>query len=327
MAKSLYTLLGVKKSATKDEIKTAYRKLAKKYHPDRNPGDKKAEERFKEISGAFETLSDREGRKLYDEFGDDALQPGFDAAKARAYRTWQSRATGGIRFEDAFAGAGRGSGGFSFDNLGDVFGDLFGGKKRDGGFTEDMFRRGPKKGGDAESKITIRFEEAIKGVQKQLTLSSQGGPQQKLKVRIPSGVEDGQRIRLAGKGMPGPGGGQPGDLFLTVQVKKHAYFERDGTNLLLRVPITIPEAILGARIEIPTLDRPVKMTVPKGSQSGDTLRLKGKGVPPRGKRAAGDLYVTLSIRVPENTGDDMMTKLAERFEPFYSNDIRKGLKD
>lgn len=333
MAEDFYSVLGVERSADADAIKKAYRKLARDLHPDKNPGNKSAESRFKNVNRAYEALGDPKKRALYDEFGEEALRDGFDADKARAYKQWSSRggpngggfggfpggAAGGgrrVNLEDLFGG--NAGGGFDFRSSGggadgeDPFADLFGRAQR---------RRGPVPGRDIEQAITIPFESAVKGTTLQLRAAGASAP---VTVRIPPGAGEGSRVRIAGQGMPSPNGGQNGDLILEIHVEEHSLFERDGDDLELEVPITVSEAIKGARVKVPTFDGPVTIKVPPGSQSGQRLRVKGKGVARKG-RDAGDLYVVLVVHVPKSDSPEL-AKLADELEKFETEDIRANLK-
>lgn len=283
MARDYYADLGVSRTASEDDIRKAYRALAQKLHPDKNQGDEKVEQRFKEVNQAYHALSDAKKRKLYDEFGEAGLREGFNPDEARAYAR-------GRGFPGGFAGAGFGgasaeSGGFS-----DLFGDLFGG----GG------RRRPRRGPDAQSEITVSFQSAVRGAELELALD---GASRKVKVRIPKGANDGDRVRVAGAaGVPGPGI-PPGDLLLTLRVKPHPHFERDGLDLTLDLPITAQEAYQGARIDVPTPSGHVNLKVPARTQSGQLLRLRGKGVE-RGNKS-GDLYVRFLVRLPDETSPEI----------------------
>ena len=296
--KDPYAALGVSRDTDADSIKKAYRKLAQQYHPDRNADDPSAEEKFKQVSSAYAVLSDDKRRKDYDEFGEIALDPNFDADKARA----ASRQFGGGDFAHAFgarADGFQGGGGF-----GNVFEDLFGGRGHPR----------PRRGADLETRIELDFADAVRGCEQRVTLdrpNAEGGvSRETLSIRIPPGVDDGGRIRLAGKGGPGERGGRDGDLLAVVRVRPHPQFKRNERDLLLDVPISISEAIRGASIEIPTADGRVSLRVPPGTDGGSKLRLRGKGVPAHGKRAAGDLYVTVRIRVPKNLTADAEEKAA-----------------
>ncbi len=343
-----YEVLGVKKDATADEIKKAYRKLAKENHPDLHPGDKACEERFKEVNEAYEVLSDEEKRKKYDQFGHAAFDPnaGYGAG-----------------------GFGGGFGGFGdFGDLGDIFGsfgDIFG---FGGGGAQRSNPNAPRKGDNIRSSVSISFEEAAFGCEKEITIgrveqcpdckgtgcqpgttpevcpdckgtgtvrTTQRTPfgmvqstgacpkckgtgkiihqpcktcrgmgmirrQHKVKVTIPAGIDDGQAISQRGKGNAGANGGPAGDLLVSVIVRPHARFERDGNSVLLQQPISFAQAALGAEIEVPTLDGNVKMTVPEGTQPGATFRLRGKGIPYLRGSGRGDQFVTVDVVVPKN---------------------------
>ena len=305
--RDLYKVLGVARDAGADVLKKAYRKLARRHHPDVNPGDKAAEEKFKEISEAYDVLSDPAKRRNYDEFGEISLQGGFDAEQARRARE---------AFGARFGGGGGGAGGppfesgerFEFGDLDDLLGRFgFGGRGAGG-------RAAGLRGSDLEAQLELDFLEAAKGGEKRLTLQLAGEDgrlrNQTLTVRIPPGVADGGRIRLRGRGAPGLAGGPPGDLWATVRVGAHPVFRREGRNLIVDVPLTVSEAIRGAKIEVPTLDGRATLTVPPGTDSGQKLRLRGKGIPAPGGGAPGDLYVVIQIRVPKALDADTLEKLA-----------------
>lgn len=298
--KDLYATIGVPRDADADAIKSAYRKQAQKYHPDRNTDDPTAEEKFKEISSAYAVLSDSKRRKDYDEFGDIALDPNFDAKKYR-------EATRG--FGGAFTGADGGAGFQGGGGIGNLFEDLFGGGGQ---------RRAPRprRGADLETSLELDFIDAVKGCEQRITLDRIGQPGQSetLTVTIPPGIDDGARIRLSGKGAPGTAGGPPGDLFAKVSVRQHAFFKRNDRDLTIETPISVAEAISGASIEIPTLDGRVTLRVPPSTDGGTRLRLRGKGVPAHGRKSAGDLYVAIRIRVPKEISPATMEKLSELLE-------------
>ena len=278
LEKDFYKVLGVSKDASESEIKKTYRSLARKFHPDSNPGDASAEARFKEISEAYSVLSDSQQRAEYDQ---------IRAMQAGGPRFTAGGGPGG--FEDVFGGmfGGMPRQGQSAD-FGDLFSGLFGGGQ--GGFSG---YREPTKGRDVVSRVTLDLPTAIKGTE--VSLEGPGG--KKITARVPAGVKDGQKIRIRGKGHPSPDGGKPGDVIITVGVPKHSIFAREGDHLRVEVPITFGEATLGATIEVPTIDgEVVKVKVPAGTPGGKVLRVKGRGV--RAGAALGDLLVELQVAVP-----------------------------
>ena len=339
-----YEVLGVSKGATDDEIKKSYRKLAKQYHPDLNPGDKAAEARFKEVNEAYEILSDKEKRARYDQFGHAGVDPNFNPG----------------------GGFGGGYGGFTDMgdiDLGDLFGSFFGGGFGGGGSSR---RNGPQKGETIRTGVAISFEEAAFGCEKEVTVSrteqcdvchgtgcapgttaevcpdchgsgtvriQRGGGgfsfattttcpkcrgagkiihqpcktcngagsvrrQKKLAVTIPAGIDNGQAVSLRGQGGAGKNGGPAGDLLIAVTVRPHPTFRREGTSVYMDQPVSFVQAALGAELEIPTIDGTVKYTMPEGTQSGTTFRLRGKGIPGLNGRGRGDQYVTVKVQVP-----------------------------
>ncbi len=326
----LYKILGVSKKATADEIKKVYRKLAQKYHPDVNPDNKKSEERFKEVNSAFAVLSDPDKRKLYDEFGEESLSMGFNADKARAYRQYQSSGGGGGQSSDPFSI-------FSGFGFGDAMHDIFRGGAQSRG----------RRGQDLSTSMAVDLRDAVLGGEKRLVLDKpvrceacdgrgmsgvmgqacaqcmgQGSmaKRSELKIKVPPGIRDGQEIRLAGQGAPGVGEGASGDLLVRVTINPHARIDRDGNDLTMEVPITLGEAMRGARIDIPTFHGKLKVTVPPGAQSGTKLRLRGKGV-----AGAGDLFVRLLVHVPPMTPET--EKAIDVLEASYGGDVRRDLGD
>ena len=351
-----YEVLGVSKGASDDEIKKAYRKLAKQYHPDLNPGDKAAEAKFKEVNEAYEVLSDKDKRAKYDQFGHAGVDPNFGA--------------GGP--------GGPFGGGFGFDmgdiDLGDIFGSFFGGGFGGGGGRQ---RSGPQKGDTLRASVTISFEEAAFGCEKEITLTrteqcdsckgsgcepgttaevcpdchgsgqvriqrgggaftfattatcpkcsgtgklihtpckSCGGAgavrrQRKITVNIPAGIDNGQAVSLRGQGGAGKNGGPAGDLLISVTVRPHPQFQRDGTSIYLEQTVSFVQAALGAELEIPTIDGKVKWTLPEGTQSGTTFRLRGKGIPAVNGRGRGDQFVTVKVQVPRNLNHEQKEAL------------------
>ena len=375
--KDLYTVLGVSRTASTDEIKKAYRQLARKYHPDVNPGNKQAEERFKEVSFAHDVLSDEPKRKLYDEFGEEGLQPGFNAEQMRAYRQWNGARSSTSR-QRGSRSTSTASPGFE-----DLFGDIFGSFGR-GGQPQPEFTPAQ----DLEYILNLGLLDAIRGTSTTISiqrpspcptchgtggregrrssacsecggqgqvrvgtgpvaffrtcarcggsgrLSLGGCPQcggsgritspEKLTVKIPAGVDEGTRIRLAGKGAASSAGGPPGDLYLEIRIQPHPTLTRKGLDLYLDVPITIGEAISGASITVPTPHGDIKLKVPAGSQSGQVLRLKGKGVTDAKTNTNGDFYVKVMIQVPQGASD-RLRQAVDQLERCYTDNPRKNL--
>ncbi len=352
-----YEVLGINKGASEDEIKKAYKKLARKYHPDMNPGDKEAEEKFKEINEANEILSDPTKKARYDQFGFAGVDPNYGA--------------GG-------PGWGDGAAGFDFGDLGDIFGSFFG-----GGFGGAQQRRnGPQRGESIRMSVSISFTEAAFGCEKEVTLdrsencptchgsgcaegttpevcsecrgsgtvqvrrqtpmgvfattttcpkcggqgkiihqpctecrgSGRAHKRRTVKVSIPAGIDNGQTISLRGQGHAGKNGGSSGDLLITVMIKPHELFHREGTSVFCEAPITFTQAVLGAELEIPTIDGKVKYAIPEGTQTGTVFRLRGKGIPVLNGRGRGDQYVTVIIETPRNLNreqKDALRKFSE----------------
>lgn len=296
--KDYYEILGVSRSATEDDIKKAYRELAKKYHPDLHPGNKAMEARFKEINEAYEILKDPKKRGEYDRFGAAAFEPGFQGARTYTYPG------GAVNLEDL---------GVDFGGLEDMFGDIFGRRGRPRG------ARGPISGEDVEYGLEIGFEQAIKGAEVRLTVNNE-----KITVKLPAGVKDGSRVRVPGKGKIGFAGGRRGDLYIVTNVKPHPYFRREDDDIYLEVPITITEAALGTKVHIPTIEGKTMLTIPPGTQSGQKLRLKGKGVSHIKDKDRGDQYVIIKIIAPKNI-DQKSRNLLEEFQRLNPYDPRKDL--
>jgi len=316
--RDLYEILGVSRTATTEEIKKAYRRLAKQYHPDVNPGNKAAEEKFKEVTAASEVLSDEKRRKLYDEFGADALRTGFDEKRAEEYRRWkhQGAPPGAMPFDFGdFATVNVGD--FGAFDFGSIFGDLFGG----GGVgARPRARRGamPTPGADALARIEISLRDAVLGAERDVRIDGRT-----LRVKIPAGVSDGSQIRLAGQGGPGAHGGSAGDLFLEVKVLEHPHVRREGKDLYVDLPVTIPEAVNGAEVRLPTFEGPVSLRVPKGAQSGMRLRLRGKGLPDLKGGPRGDLFAVVQLVLPKES--DALRKAVRPLEGLYEGDPRAGI--
>jgi curved DNA-binding protein len=317
--RDFYKILGVARGASEGEIRKAYRDLARKHHPDRNPGDKQAEEKFKEVSQASDVLLNKKKRKLYDEFGEMGLKEGFNAD---AFRHYQRGATAGgagrgPSFEDLFSGRTPGGfGGFGFDFGGGSVEDILRGARRRAQ-REQYEHETAASAPDVISEMSLGFVDALRGGERSLQLSIPGQGQRELRVRIPAGVKDGGQIRLRGQGVDG------GDLVIKISVEDHPVFKRDEDDLLLGLPITVGEAFRGAKIAVPTPEGDVTLSVPAGAKSGAKLRLRGKGIKVGGR--VGDLIVTLLIRLPE-TGDAETEKLVAELDKKYPEDLRAGLK-
>ena len=291
--KDYYQVLGVSRTASEDEIKKAYRRLAKQHHPDVNKGDSKAEERFKEISEAYNVLSDSDQRKKYDMFGGAAPGAGGPG--------------GGYQWNWSQGGPNSSGGGQpDFGDLGDLFGDLFnmGGVRR-GAHARGFHREAPVDGQDTYADIDISFEDAINGTEQKLSIK-RGDKVEKLNVKIPAGVDNGSKVRIPGKGQPGFGGGSSGDLYLRVHVKPHPSFWREGVDIYIETPITIYDSVLGGSVEVSTLDGGhAKMKIPAGTASGQKFRISGKGAPMLDKKGKhGDQFVVIKIVPPKNLSGD-----------------------
>jgi molecular chaperone DnaJ len=290
--KDFYAILGVDKKAGADEIKKKYRSLARELHPDKTKGDDALEEKFKAVSEAYDILSDSKKRAEYDEARSLFERGGFRAPMGGS--------GGGGDFSDLFAGG----------SSNDIFANLFGG----GGM-----RRGPRKGQDLQTESTITFKESVFGTTLELTLSTDGGKPQKISARVPTGVNDGAKIRVKGKGAPGEAG--PGDLFILLHVKPHPIFSRKGENLLLTLPVTFVEATLGADIKVPTLDgEEVTVRLAPGTPNGRTLRVKGRGI--KKGSTVGDLLATIEVQVPQKLDDGAVEALKKFAEATVQHDAR-----
>lgn len=308
-----YDILGISRNADEKEIKRAYRKLAKKYHPDINPGDKQAEQRFKEVTEAYNVLSDAEKKKLYDQYGFAAFEEGFGAEQG---------SFGGR----SYSSGGFGNGGtyqefhFTNDDMGDIFGDFFGSffhgdgtngfhSRMGNGFGGGSFRQ---KGENAHADINISFDEAVFGCEKVLKLQDEHGNTTSLQVHIPAGIDEGQSVRLKGKGASGIGGGPAGDLMLKVHILSKAGYERKGNDVYVNVSIPYTTAVLGGETIVPTLTGKVSCKIAAGTQPGSKIRLRNKGIPfIKNPDHKGDEYVVIQIEVPKNLTQEERKKLME----------------
>jgi DnaJ-class molecular chaperone len=303
MAQTPYDLLGVKPDASADEIRKAYRKLAKQFHPDINPGKPEAEARFKEISAAYDLLSDSDKRARYDrgeidETGAERPPRGYYRSQAEGAQGWRYQPEGEMDLSD-------------LEDLFSAFGSA--GRRRRGEAGAGFRARGA----DRHFTLTVDFVTAATGGKQRLSLA----PEEWLDVTIPAGVEDGQVLRLRGKGGPGFGGGTSGDALIEVHVAAHPLFRRDGDNVLLELPVSLAEAVLGARVSVPTVTGPVTMTIPTGSDTGRQLRLRGKGIQ---KKSPGDEIVTLKVFIGPSS-DPELAAFLEKWGPQHPFDPREGM--
>jgi curved DNA-binding protein len=320
MADDYYKTLGVKRDATAAEIQKAYRDLARKYHPDLNPNDKKAKEKFQKVQSAFDVLNDEKKRKMYDQFG-----PGFENMSGASgggggprdgSYTWSGQMPEGFEgidisqlfgggFDPAAAGGGgsRGGGGFA-----DIFEQLRrGGGGAGGGTGRGKGRRGraaPVEGSDFHSEIRVSFQTAVLGGTTDLALD-RAGKHETISVKIPPGIADGGKIRLRGQGDPGVNGGPPGDIILTIHVAPHPHFTRSGDRLDMKLPLTLAESVLGAKVDVPTPYGMIALRIPPRTSSGARLRIKGHGVR-HADGTSGDLYAEVQIMLPETIDSDLM---------------------
>lgn len=299
MADDPYAILGVPKGASEEDIRRAFRKLAKELHPDLNPGKAGLETRFKEVTAAYDLLSDLDKRARYDRGEIDAA--GAEVPERRFYRSYAGGAAG-RKYREA-----------GFDDLGDVFADLFG--------ATGAGRRGAMRGrgGDVSYDLSVTLREAALGAKRRVTMPDGRA----LDITIPAGIDDGQTLRLAGQGQPGLGGGEAGDAYVRITVAPDAVFQRDGHDLRLTIRVTLPEAVQGARIAVPTIDGSVTLTVPKGSNTGTVLRLKGKGLRRGRAGARGDQLVTLQIVLPDQP-DAELAAFVERWGRDHPYTVRRA---
>lgn len=316
-----YTVLGVAKTASADDVKKAFRKLAKKFHPDQNKGDPKAQEKFAEASSAYEILGDEKKRAQFDRGEIDA------EGKPRGFEGFGA---GGGPFRRG-GGAGGGFEHFEFDAGGNPFGRAGAGGARGGFDASDFFDlfggggrnargRQPQRGQDVAETVSVSLTDAIRGASARVALPTG----KTLEVAVPAGIEDGKQIRLKGQGQPGQGGGPAGDAIVTVKIARHPYFRVDGRDVRLDLPVTLYEAVLGGKVEAPTLTGKVELTVPAGTTGGRTLRLRGKGLPAGDGKAAGDLLITLRVVLPEDSSPEL-EELMRQWQANKPYDPRKDL--
>lgn len=345
MAKDFYKILGVSRKADEKEIKRAYRKMARQYHPDANKG-KDAESRFKEINEAYQVLSDSEKRSLYDQFGDDydkvgqgAPPPGASGGYPGAGYSSAGYSSGGVNFEDLLnqarrqQAAGGGHAGAEEADIGDLFSTFFGGrgqKSTRGGGSPFRGRARSQKGQDIEQPMAISLGESISGATRalQFVLSDPMTGQQhqrNVTVKIPAGVREGARVRIKGQGGPGERGGANGDLYLRIRIQPHPFWKREGDNLHCELPISFAEAALGAVVDVPTTDGSVKMRIPAGTQSEQTFRLSGRGVPRSKSAKSGDLFVKVNVAVPKNLSAQE-TELIRELSSQREQNLRSNLQ-
>lgn len=337
MARDFYQVLGLARTADEKEIKKAYRKLARQYHPDVNPNDKTAESKFKEVNEAFQVLSDKDKRTLYDQFGADYDKVGSAPPGAGGYAGGYPGAGGNVNFNGS---------NINFENLEELFnqprrGGAYGSYSPpgspadDGGGFGDLFenilggrgrgrKRGPQKGQDSEQPVHISLAESLKGTQVTLRFTDASrADKREFTVKIPAGVREGAKVRVAGKGGVGENGGPAGDLFLIVHITPHQHWKREGDDLLVEVPVTFAEAALGATIEVPALNGPLQIRVPAGTQSGQKIRLSGRGAP-KTKGGAGDQYVTIKVTVPKELSE-RERELIQELASLRSENPRRDL--
>ena len=309
-SQDFYSILGVPKTTDQKELKKAYRRLARKYHPDLHPGEKKVgmEKKFKELNEAYEVLGDEETRRKYDQYGPNWKE-------GEAYERARQQAGGAYPGWQPHPGFSQGSGDFS-----EIFEEMFGrGTQREG----SSFRGFAMAGADLETDLPVSLREAFTGTRRTLTLPGTAGRSQQIEVRIPGGVRDGERLRVAGKGAPGRGGGPPGDLFFHVHIAPHPVFQRKDADILVSLPLWPWEAVLGTDVQVPTLSGSVRLKIPPGSQPQQRLRLKGKGLPKR-TGGHGDQFVVLEIMTPQTPSSEER-QLYEQLATFDHPDPRSSL--
>ncbi|MEX0939432.1 MAG: J domain-containing protein [Pirellulales bacterium] len=318
MAKDHYKTLGVSRTATKEEIQKAYRTLARKHHPDLNPTDKEAKKKFQDIQAAFDVLNDPQKREKYDRFGPEFESMGQGGPQGGGPYSWTPRGGGPQEFDfsDVFGerNAGEGAGGF---------GDFFRQFRRAGGGAGPQTHIAPK-GADIEHELPVPFASAVSGGEAQVSVRRQSGKVETINVKIPAGIEDGQKIRLRGQGEPGTAGRPAGDILITVRVSEHPYYTRRGNRLEVVLPVTLAEAALGAKIDLSTPRGTIRLTVPPGTSSGKKLRVKGQGVAAAG-RPPGDLVAEVQIVLPSHLDEEDRAAI-EKIGSKHPQDPRANLR-
>jgi len=328
MSTDYYQMLGVSRSATNDEIQKAYRKLAKKYHPDLNPDDKAAQKKFKEVQQAYDVLGDEKKRPLYDQFG-----PAFEQIQQGGGPQWRGHVPPDVEafdFGDVFGGRGRTGGGgsvppeledllrqFTGGGGGFQFGGSGGGRRRG--------RRPAQPGADVQHDVEVPFRTAVTGGEVNLRLRRPSGKSETLSVKIPAGIDDGKTIRLRGQGEPSTNGGPAGDLLITIRAQPHSHFRRDGLDLIVRVPVTLAEAALGAKVDVPTPQGAITLKVPPGTSSGTRLRAKGQGVR-KADGTTGDLYAEIAIVMPKQLDEESAELVRKLDSRLRQGDVRAELE-
>ncbi|HAC89832.1 MAG TPA: J domain-containing protein [Planctomycetaceae bacterium] len=332
MAQDYYKLLEVSRSASPEEIQKAYRRLARKYHPDLNPNDKSAQQRFKDVQHAYDVLNDPEKRRMYDQVGPDFERMGGNPFAGTGGPFGGSGGT--ASFEEMFGSGDSGNqrGGFGFGGIDELLRRFTGGggsAGASGGRTRRAGRGGATQGSDLRAELVVPFNTAVLGGAAAVSVL-RGGKEETLQLKVPPGITTGKKMRLRGQGNPGTNGGANGDLIVHLQVAPHPYFQRNDNNLELRLPITLKEAVLGATVDVPTPSGTVSLKIPPGSSGGRRLRIKGRGVlNPNG--APGDLYVELQVRLPDRTltsdqQPELLVRAAEELESMYREPVRGHIR-
>ena len=324
MAEDFYSTLGVRRDASAAEIQKAYRELARKYHPDLHPDDKDATKKFQQVQAAFDVLNDPEKREMFDRYGSSFNAPGAGGPKGRAAWNYgpQEGAPdidfGADPFSQVFGEHGPGGGPA---NLGDIFRHF---QQASAAKSRKGAGAGARRGADLTAEMDIPFATSISGGELQLNLQRQPGQTETINVKIPPGIQEGKKIRLRGQGEPGPRGGTPGDLLISIRVTPHPFYHRQGNHLLVKVPVTLREAALGSKIDVPTPSGTVSLKVPPGTSSGARLRVKGHGITPK-EGPAGDLLAEIQIVLPKELSE-ADRQLIGQIDERYPQNPRAGLR-